>query len=111
LEAGIRRVAITDDDAEGYVSAGPELYDEPPYRGHEDDIEDGHDYDAEERFEADVAKLREEGWSVERIALELRASNDEVKAVLPPEEDPNAEGVAYAYGTGTEEGTDEDAAK
>jgi hypothetical protein len=110
LKAGIRRVVI-DDDAEGYVSPGPELYDEPPYRGHEDDVDDGYNYEAEEQFEADVVKLREEGWSVERIALELRASNDEVKAVLSPEEDPNAEGVAYAYGTGTEEGTDEDADK
>jgi hypothetical protein len=100
-----RRVVI-DDDAEGYVSPGPELGDEPPYRGHDDDVGDEYDYEAEGRFEADVAKLREEGWSVERIALELRASNDEVEAVLP-EEDPNAEGVAYAYGTGTEEGTDE----
>jgi hypothetical protein len=109
LEAGIRRVAITD-DAEGYVSPGPEFYDEPPSRGHEDDVDDGYNYEAEEQFEADVAKLREEGWSVERIALELRASNDEVKAVLP-EEDPNAEGVAHAYGTGTEEGTDADADK
>jgi hypothetical protein len=105
LEAGIRRVAITD-DAEGYVSPGPELGDEPPYRGREDDVDDGYNYEAEEQFEADVAKLCEEGWSVERIALELRASNDEVEAVLPEEDDPNAEGVAYAYGTGTDEDAD-----
>jgi hypothetical protein len=76
LKAGIRRVAI-DDDAEGYVSPGPELGDEPPYRGHEDDVHDEYDYEAE----------------------------------VPEEDDPNAEGVAYAYGTGTEEGTDADADK
>lgn len=73
----IRRVAIDDEDQHsGYISPGADLAADVP-ADPERELSAAHEADA--NFAEEVAKLRQRGWSVARIALELYATEDEVR--------------------------------
>lgn len=74
----LRRVVLDDQDADAYVSAGPEASSVDAV----DDtaFEEQLDIDAHEAFVCEVERLRVEGWSTARIALDLHATEDEVRA-------------------------------
>jgi hypothetical protein len=86
LGAMIRRVAIDDDDQHsGYSSPRVELDAFDAYDTADDRElvrKQAEEYDeARDDFEAEVANLRERGWSEGRIAVELYATEGEVRAV------------------------------
>jgi hypothetical protein len=95
LQAGFRRVAITDDDAEGFTTAGPELYEEPVPQGHEHEHEQ-HD----SQLDGEVNLLLARGMSVTKIAAYLEISEAAVSAAdrSPEDDDDFRQTPAEAYG-------------
>ena len=97
MGAGFRRVAITDDDADGFTTAGPELYDEPLPQGIEGaDEHEEHD----SQLDGEVNLLLARGMSVTRIAAYLEISEAAASAAdrSSDDDDDFRQTPAEAYG-------------